>query len=55
MDVFYTIIENTSLNGMPKWYKATSLLLFSIIVSILFTMLTILLVNGPEMIIRFGY
>ena len=55
MDVFYTIIENTSLNGMPKWYKATSLLLFSVIVSILMSMLVTLMIYGPYMNIRFGY
>lgn len=55
MDVLYTIIQNTSLNGMPKWYKATSLLLFSIIVSILSTMLFLLVIYGPAMNIRFGY
>lgn len=55
MDVFYSIIANTSLNGMPKWYKATSLLLFSVIVSMLLTMLVTLFIYGTHMNIRFGY
>ncbi|MGI9553005.1 MAG: hypothetical protein ACR2MT_17500 [Aurantibacter sp.] len=55
MDVFYTIIENTSLNGMPKWYKAATLFLFSVIVSMLLTMLVTLLIHGPYMNIQFGY
>lgn len=55
MDVFYSIIANTQLNGMPKWYKATSLFLFSIIVSMLVTMLAMLFIYGPHMNIRFGY
>jgi len=55
MDVFYSIIANTSLNGMPKWYKATSILLFSMIVSLLLTMLVMLFIYGPQMSIRFGY
>jgi hypothetical protein len=50
MDVYYTI-----LNGMPKWFKATSLLLFSVIVSLIFAMYTLLILNGPDMVIRFGY
>jgi len=55
MDVYYTIVQNTSLNGMPKWFKATSLLLFSAIVSLIVTMYTMLFIDGPDMVIRFGY
>ncbi len=55
MDVYYTIIQNTSLNGMPRWFKATSLLLFSAIFSLIFAMFTLLILNGPDMVIRFGY
>lgn len=55
MDVINTIIHNTSLNGMPSWYKATTLLLFSTIVVALLVMLIILLIHGPDMNIRFGY
>jgi hypothetical protein len=55
MDVYYTIVQNTSLNGMPKWFKATSLLLFSAIVSLIFTMFLLLILNGSDMVIRFGY
>ncbi|MGB7392983.1 MAG: hypothetical protein WA913_01180 [Pricia sp.] len=55
MDVYYTIVQNTSLNGMPKWFKATSLMLFSAIASLIFTMYFLLLSGGSDMVIRFGY
>ncbi|MGB5556248.1 MAG: hypothetical protein WBM83_16445 [Flavobacteriaceae bacterium] len=55
MDVFYTIIENSALRGMPRWYQAVSILLFSAIVSLLLTMYVLILTNGPDMTIRFGY
>ncbi len=55
MDVFNLIIRNSALNGMPKWYSATTLLLFSTIVVTLLVMLAILLVYGPHMNIQYGY
>jgi len=55
MDVITTIIQNSALNGMPKWYQAISILLFAIIASIILTMYALLFVNGSDMIIRFGY
>ncbi len=55
MDVYYTIVQNTSLKGMPKWFKATSLLLFSAIVCLIFAMCTMLVMYGSDMVIRFGY
>lgn len=55
MDVYYTIVQNTSLNGMPKWFKATSLMLFTAIVCLIFTMYYLLLIQGSDQIIRFGY
>ncbi|MFK7813744.1 MAG: hypothetical protein AB8B59_14715 [Maribacter sp.] len=55
MYVLNVIIRNSSLNGMPNWYKATTLLLFSSIVVTLISMLTILLVNGANANIHFGY
>ncbi len=55
MDVYYTIVQNTSLKGMPLWFKATSLLLFSAIFSLILAMCTMLVMYGPNMIIRFGY
>lgn len=55
MDVLNTIIRKSSLNGMPLWIKATALLIFSAIIVLLITMLVILMVNGAEANIRYGY
>ena len=55
MDVYYTIVENTSLNGMPRWFKATSLFLFTAITGLILTMYTLLFLGGSDMVIRFGY
>lgn len=55
MDVLNSIIRNSSLKGMPKWYSATALLLFSAIVVSLLIMLSLLLVYGPQINIQFGY
>ncbi|WP_175455332.1 hypothetical protein [Pricia antarctica] len=55
MDVYYTIVQNTSLKDMPKWFKATSLLLFTAIVSLILAMCTMLFMYGPNMVIRYGY
>ena len=55
MDVINVIVQNSALNGMPNWYKTTTLLLFSVIVTFLLIMLVTLLTYGPHMNIRFGY
>ncbi len=55
MDVLNFIIRNSSLNGMPKWYSATTLLLFSTIVVTLLVMLAVLITHGPHMNIQYGY
>ncbi|QLG46906.1 hypothetical protein [Costertonia aggregata] len=55
MDVLNTIIQNSTLNGMPKWYKATTLSIFMTIVSTLLVMLIVLIAYGSQMTIRFGY
>lgn len=55
MDVLTTIIQNSALNGMPKWYKATTLTIFLTLVTILLTMFVVLLANGSQMNIRFAY
>lgn len=55
MDVYKTIIQNTSLNGMPKWFKATSLLLFAAIISLIFAAYLLLIMQGTEQVIHFGY
>jgi hypothetical protein len=55
MDVLNVIIRNSSLNGMPIWYKATAIILFSTIVVSCVAMLAILVIYGPNANIRFGY
>jgi hypothetical protein len=40
---------------MPIWFKVTSLMLFSAIAGLILTMFTLLLFNGPDIVIRFGY
>lgn len=55
MEVLNSLIQNSSLNGMPKWYKATALFLFSTIVTVLLISLVLLMIYGPEMNIRYGY
>jgi len=55
MDVINVIIQNSSLEGMPIWYKATSLFLFTTIVVALMAMLAILVISGPDAHIQFGY
>jgi len=55
MDVLNFIIRNSALNGMPKWYSATTLLLFSTIATSLLAMLVVLFTYGPHMNIQFGY
>ena len=55
MDVFKEIVNNGPLGLLPFWSKSMVLLLFSAIVSTLFTMLLILLVYGSEVSIQFGY
>ncbi len=55
MDVLNEILQHTALNGMSKWYRATTLLIFSTIVVTLAIMLVVLLIEGPTMTIHFGY
>ncbi len=55
MDVIIEIIQNSAIGPLSKWYKSLVLLLFSSIVLILLTMLVILIENGSQMNISFGY
>jgi len=55
MDVLQSIVKKTSLNGMPIWYKATTLFLFSTIIFSLITMLFILLICKTHANISYGY
>ena len=55
MDVIKEIIKNSAIGPLSKGYRSFVLLLFSTIVSVLFTMLIVLLKYGPYMTIQFGY
>ncbi|MFD2606879.1 hypothetical protein ACFSSG_15340 [Euzebyella marina] len=55
MDVLNTIIENSALQGMPKWYQALTLTLFLAIASIVMLTYYFLLSQGSDMIVRFSY
>lgn len=55
MGVINNLIQKSSLNGMPKWYQAIAILLFSSIFTLLLTMLVVLFIYGPDVNIRYGY
>ncbi|MUH36786.1 hypothetical protein D9O36_13105 [Zobellia amurskyensis] len=58
MDVLTTIIKNTALEGMPKWYQALTLSLFTIIATVVITMYFRIALHASEMsemAMRFGY
>jgi len=55
MDVINEIIQNSAIGPLSNVYKSLVLLLFSTIVSVLFTMLVVLLKYGPYMTIQYGY
>ncbi|WP_194527386.1 hypothetical protein [Zobellia roscoffensis] len=58
MDVLTVIIQNTTLNGMPKWYQALTLSLFTIIAIVAITMYFRIAIHASEMsemAMRFGY
>jgi hypothetical protein len=55
MGVINSLIKNSSLDGMPMYYKAPAIFIFSLIVTLLATMLVLLFIYGPNMNIRFGY
>ena len=55
MNVYYAVIQNTSLNGMPNWFKATSLTLFAAIISLIFAAYSLLIIQGFDQVVRFGY
>lgn len=55
MDVLNSIIENTALNGMPRWYQALTLILFTIITTVVVSTYILLIAHGPDLAIRFSY
>ncbi|MBU2946441.1 hypothetical protein [Zobellia uliginosa] len=58
MDVFTIIIQNTALQGMPKWYQALTISLFTIIATVAISAyfkIGIHATEMSEMATRFGY
>jgi len=55
MDTIKEIIQISAIGNLSKWYKAFVLLLFSIIFVMLLIMLGVLLINGSNNNISFGY
>lgn len=55
MDVLNIIIQNTALNGMPKWYQALTLSLFTLITTVVISTYILLITHGPDLVIRFSY
>jgi len=55
MDVLNIIIQNTALNGMPKWYQALTLSLFTLIATVIISTYILLIAHGPDLTIRFSY
>lgn len=55
MDVLNSIIQNSALNGMPKWYQALTLTLFTVIMTTVISTYVLLISHGPDLVIRFSY
>lgn len=55
MDVIYEIIQSSAIGPLSKGYKSLVLSIFTSIVITLFVMLVLLLKNGANMHIHFGY
>ena len=55
MDVINEIIQNSAIGPYSKGYKSFVLSIFTSIVTLLFVMLVLLIKNGANMHIQFGY
>lgn len=55
METIKEIIQFSAIGNLSKWHKAFVLLLFSVILVMLLIMLGVLLVNGSNNNISFGY
>ncbi|WP_339704424.1 hypothetical protein [uncultured Kriegella sp.] len=55
MGVINEIMQYSALGELNKWYRYFVVLLFSIIVTILFVMMAVLIENGAYKNIQFGY
>ncbi len=55
MDVIRDIVQYSAISTLTKWYKSLVVLIFTLIVVMLLTMLFLLLKNGSEANITYGY
>lgn len=55
MDVINEIIRQSAIGQLSNWFKSLVIFLFSAIVVTLLSMLLVLLVNGTQLNITFGY
>ncbi|MDB4293629.1 hypothetical protein N9954_09510 [Maribacter sp.] len=55
MDVLYSFVQNSSLEGMPRWYQIASLFLLAIVLFLISFSLYSLLAYGLYHPIQFGY
>ena len=55
MDVMNQIIEQSSLQGMPKWFKALAISVFMTIAILLIIMLLLLLTDETITTVSYGY
>ncbi len=55
MHIINEIIRQSAIGTLSKWYQSAILLVFSSIVTILFTMLVVLLANASQLTTNFSY
>tara|TARA_R110000868_G_scaffold4211_10_gene26559 strand:+ start:14974 stop:15150 length:177 start_codon:yes stop_codon:yes gene_type:complete len=55
MEVMNHIIEQSSLHGMPNWFKALAIAALITIVTLIVITLILLLKDGGNMTINYGY
>lgn len=55
MDVMNQLIDQSSLRGMPKWFKILAIASLLSILSLILITLIMLLKNGADLTITYGY
>lgn len=55
MEMMNQIIEQSSLQGMPKWFKALAIALLLTIITLILISLFFLLKDGGNTTINYGY
>ena len=55
MEVMNQIIEQSALQGMPKWFKALAISVFMTIATLLIIMLLLLMTDETITTVNYGY